>query len=102
MYQLKSWYDFHPLYFNLLVCVKFFFFRHGAFFLYIKFSEKLLLQCSSLEKVHASGCQDLLTAAIQSQVWNYQKKVYHFVIALVNCQNFSLRTIYFTFYADTK
>lgn len=31
-------------------------------------SERLLLQCPTLENVHASGCQDLLVEAIQSQV----------------------------------
>lgn len=32
------------------------------------FLERMLLQCASLEKVHASGCQDILIGAIQSQV----------------------------------
>ncbi|KAF8401807.1 hypothetical protein HHK36_012753 [Tetracentron sinense] len=32
--------------------------------------ERLLLQCPSLEGVHASGCQDTLIGAIQSQVCN--------------------------------
>ncbi|KAL9331824.1 hypothetical protein ACSQ67_001434 [Phaseolus vulgaris] len=32
--------------------------------------ERLLLQCPSLENVHASGCHDMLTGAIQSQVCN--------------------------------
>ncbi|QCD97694.1 F-box and leucine-rich repeat protein 2/20 [Vigna unguiculata] len=32
--------------------------------------ERLLLQCPSLENVHASGCQDMLVGAIQSQVCN--------------------------------
>ncbi|KAF8394337.1 hypothetical protein HHK36_020545 [Tetracentron sinense] len=32
--------------------------------------ERLLLQCPSLESVHASGCQDMLIGAIQSQVCN--------------------------------
>ncbi|KAK7336814.1 hypothetical protein VNO77_17362 [Canavalia gladiata] len=32
--------------------------------------ERLLLQCSALENVHASGCQDMLIGAIQSQVCN--------------------------------
>ncbi|CAJ1902666.1 unnamed protein product [Sphenostylis stenocarpa] len=30
--------------------------------------ERLLLQCPSLENVHASGCQDMLIGSIQSQV----------------------------------
>ena len=33
-------------------------------------TERLLLQCPSLENVHASGCQDMLIEAIQSQVTN--------------------------------
>ncbi|KAK1313966.1 F-box/LRR-repeat protein 17 [Acorus calamus] len=32
--------------------------------------ERLLLQCPSLEHVHASGCQDTLVGAIQSQILN--------------------------------
>ncbi|KAJ4790005.1 F-box/LRR-repeat protein 17 [Rhynchospora pubera] len=32
--------------------------------------EKLLLQCPILEKVHASGCQDMLIGAIRNQVLN--------------------------------
>ncbi|KAG4928098.1 hypothetical protein JHK85_054584 [Glycine max] len=32
--------------------------------------ERLLLQCPSLENVYASGCQDMLIGAIQSQVCN--------------------------------
>ncbi|CBI17934.3 hypothetical protein VitviT2T_009221 [Vitis vinifera] len=32
--------------------------------------ERLLLQCPNLESVHASGCQDILVGAIESQVNN--------------------------------
>ncbi|XP_027351048.1 F-box/LRR-repeat protein 17-like [Abrus precatorius] len=32
--------------------------------------ERLLLQCPTLENVHACGCQDMLVGAIQSQVCN--------------------------------
>lgn len=32
------------------------------------YPERLLLQCSKLESVHASGCQELLIGTIESQV----------------------------------